>query len=173
MTLQPRILYLLRHAKSSWSDDRLDDHDRPLATRGKDSVVRLRHHLAATGIAPDLVLCSSTRRTMMTLEGIADALPATTTVLVEAGLYGAPSGELLRRLHDVSDDAASVMLIGHNPGMEALAALLIADGDEALRRRVAEKFPTGALATLAFDGDWSDLAPADAKLVAFVVPREL
>ncbi len=109
----------------------------------------------------------------MTLEGIADALPATTTVLIEAGLYGAPSGDLLRRLHDVGDDAASVMMIGHNPGLETLAALLIADGDEHLRRRIAEKFPTGALATLTFDGDWSDLAPADATLVAFVAPREL
>lgn len=173
MTLSPRILYLLRHAKSSWTDHRLDDHDRPLAKRGEDAVVRLRHHVAATGIAPDLVLCSSARRTTMTLEGIAPALPVKSTVLIEAGLYGAPSGDLLDRLHDVSDDVASVLMIGHNPGLEMLAPILIGDGEEDLRRRVAEKFPTGALATLAFDGDWTELAPADATLAAFVVPREL
>ncbi len=173
MTLPPRTLYLLRHAKSSWTDHGLDDHDRPLAKRGEDAVIRLRHYVAATGIAPDLVLCSSARRTTTTLEGIASALPVNTTVLIEEGLYGAPSGDLLGRLHAVSDDVASVMMIGHNPGLEILAAVLIGDGEESLRRRVAAKFPTGALAILTFEGDWSELARADATLVAFVVPREL
>jgi phosphohistidine phosphatase len=171
--MQPRMLYLLRHAKSSWADDRLDDHDRPLAKRGEDAVVRLRRYVAATGIAPDLVLCSSARRATMTLEGIASALAANTTVVIEEGQYGAPSGDLLARLHEVSDDVSGVMLIGHNPGLESLAALLIADGDQTLRRRLAEKFPTGALATLAFGGEWRDLGAADATLVAFVVPRDL
>lgn len=166
MTAQSRILYLLRHAKSSWTNHQLDDHDRPLAKRGEDAASRLDDYVAATGIAPDLVLCSSARRTIMTLEGIADALPANTSVLIEAGLYGAPSSDLLGRLHEVRDDAASVMMIGHNPGLETLAALLIGGGDEDLRRRVAAKFPTGALANLACDEDWSDLAPADATLVA-------
>ncbi len=80
---------------------------------------------------------------------------------------------MLGRLHEVSGDAASVMMFGHNPGLETLAGLLIGDGREDLRRRVAAKIPTGVLANLAFDEDWSDLAPADATLVAFVVPREL
>ena len=74
MTMQPRVLYLLRHAKSSWSDDRLDDHDRPLAKRGDDAVVRLRRYVAATGIAPDLVLCSTAVRAKQTLEPIAKAI---------------------------------------------------------------------------------------------------
>ncbi len=135
--------------------------------------MRLRHHMVATGIAPDLVLCSSARRTTMTLDGIASALPANTVVLIEAGLYGASSSALLGRLHEMNDDVASVLMIGHNPGLETLTSLLIGDGEQDLRRRVAAKFPTGALATLAFDGGWSDLAPADATLDAFVVPREL
>jgi phosphohistidine phosphatase len=173
VTKQPRMLYLLRHAKSSWADDRLDDHDRPLAKRGEDAVVRLRRHVVANGIAPELVLCSSARRATMTLDGIASAFPASTTALIEAGQYGASSGDLLARLHGVSDDVAGAMLIGHNPGLESLAALLIGDGEQTLRRRLAEKFPTGALATLAFDGAWRDLRPGDASLVAFVVPRDL
>lgn len=173
MTSQPRIVYLLRHAKSSWSNHRLDDHDRPLANRGQDAVNRLRRYVTEADIAPELVLCSSARRTVMTLEGIASALPADANVEIETGLYGAPSHQLLDRLHDVSDDVASLLLIGHNPGLEALASFLIGGGDEELRQRVAAKFPTGALATLAFDGRWSDVAPADATLQAFVVPREL
>ena len=173
MTMQPRTLYLLRHAKSSWADDRLDDHDRPLAKRGEDAVVRLRRHVAANGVAPDLVLCSSARRATMTMDGIAPAFPATTAVIVEASQYGASSGDLLARLHAVGDDVAGAMLIGHNPGLESLAALLTGEGDQALRRRLAEKFPTGALATLEFGGAWRDLGPGDATLVAFVVPRDL
>jgi phosphohistidine phosphatase len=173
VTMQPRVLYLLRHAKSSWADDRLDDHDRPLATRGEDAVVRLRRYVAATGIAPDLVLCSTARRATMTLEGIAPALAANTTILVERGQYGASSGDLLARLHGVGDEVSGVMLIGHNPGLESLAALLVADGEPTLRQRLEEKFPTGALATLAFDGEWRHLGAADATLAAFVVPRDL
>jgi phosphohistidine phosphatase len=173
VTSRSRILYVLRHAKSSWSNHQLDDHDRPLAKRGQNAVNRLRRYVTEAGVAPDLVLCSSARRTVMTLEGIASALPADTNVHIEASLYCATSDQLLGRLHDVSDDTASVLLIGHNPGLETLVSLLIGDGDEALRLRVAAKFPTGALATLAFDGRWSDLAPADATLQAFVVPRAL
>ena len=173
MTSRPRMLYLLRHAKSSWSDDGLDDHDRPLAKRGEEAVVRLRRHIAGAGVAPELVLCSSARRTTMTLEGIAPAFPASTTIVIEEGVYGAPADRLLARLHDVGDDLASVLLIGHNPGLESLAVMLVGHGAAELRRRIAEKFPTGALASLAFDGGWHDLAAAGATLQAFVVPREL
>jgi phosphohistidine phosphatase len=173
MTSQSRILYLLRHAKSSWSNHRLDDHDRPVSKRGQDALNRLLHYVTEADIAPELVLCSSARRTVMTLEGIASALPADINVSIETGLYGAPSHQLLDRLHGVSDDVASLLLIGHNPGLDALASLLVGGGDEELRQRVAATFPTGALATLAFDGRWSDLAPSDATLHAFVVPREL
>jgi phosphohistidine phosphatase len=166
-------LFLLRHAKSSWSDGRLDDHDRPLASRGEDAVERVRRHLAAAGIAPALVLCSSARRTVMTLEGVAPAFPATTTVLVEPGLYAASSRRLLSRLHDVDEGVGSVMVIAHNPGLEQLVQVLAGSGDEELRRRAAAKFPTGALAELSFEGPWADLDAGGARLASFVVPREL
>ena len=167
-----RVLYLLRHAKSSWSSAELDDHDRPLAGRGRDAVRRIRRHVTEAGIAPELVLCSSARRTVMTLEGIADALPAKVDVQIEEGLYAASSGRLLARLHEVGD-VTGVLLIGHNPGLEMLADNLVGGGDSGLRRQLESKFPTGALATLTFDGPWSGLAPGGATLAAFVVPREL
>ncbi len=87
----PRILHLLRHTKSSWSNRRLDDHDRPLAKRGQDAVARLRRYVTETGIAPELVLCSSARRTVMTLQGIASALPADTHVDIEAACTPRPA----------------------------------------------------------------------------------
>lgn len=170
----PRRLYLLRHAKSSWADPGLDDHDRPLAARGEDAVDRLRRHLDGRPDAPELVLTSSARRTTATVEGIAAALPSGTEVRVEGELYAASGAALLARLRRVADEVASVMLVGHNPGLEDLALQLVgpAAGDEGVRR-MATKFPTGALATIAFAGSWSDLGPGTAMLESFVVPRDL
>jgi phosphohistidine phosphatase len=168
-----RRLYLLRHAKSSWAEPGLGDHDRPLAPRGEKAVRRIRDHLAASDDAPELVLCSSARRTRMTCEGIADALPAGVDTRIEEPLYAASSGDLLARLRGVADDTGGVMLIGHNPALEKLAGLLVGSGDAAMRARMVTKFPTGALATMTFTGSWADLGPGAATLEAFVVPRDL
>jgi phosphohistidine phosphatase len=169
-----RRLYLLRHAKSSWSDPNLDDHARPLAPRGEEAVRRLHRHLARhPDAAPELVLCSSARRTTMTLDGILGALPARIDMRIEDGLYAASGGRLLERLRQVADGVSGVMLIGHNPGLEDLAFLLVGADDDEITRRMATKFPTGALATLTFAGSWAALAPGTATLESFVVPRDL
>ena len=168
-----RRLYALRHAKSSWSDPSLGDHARPLAPRGEEALRRLRRHLARSAVAPDLVLCSSARRTTMTLDGIAAALPARIDTRIEDELYAASSRELLERLHRIADDVSGVMVIGHNPGLEDLALLLVGPADGGVYRRMATKFPTGALATLTFSGSWAKLAPGTATLESFVVPRDL
>jgi phosphohistidine phosphatase len=166
-------VFLLRHAKSSWSDPALEDHDRPLAPRGVDAVQRMRRHFANAGISPQLVLCSSAARTVATLEGIRAALSPLTLVKVEPGLYAASQPQLLRRLRLVDDDVTSVLVIGHNPGLEDLAAELVGSGDDTARQRMDAKFPTGALAALSFDVAWADLAPGVARLESFVVPRDL
>jgi phosphohistidine phosphatase len=166
-------LHLLRHAKSSWADAGLDDHDRPLAPRGEKAARRIGEYLATTPHPPELVLCSSARRTTMTLAGIAPALPAEVETSIEDVLYGASSGELLERVRRVSDDVAVVMLIGHNPGVEDLAQLLVGSGDASLRARLATKYPTGALATISFSGAWAALGPGRATLDGFVVPSDL
>jgi phosphohistidine phosphatase len=131
----------------------------------------MARHLASTGAEPALVLCSSSRRTLETLERIGPALGPQAEVLVEDELYAASSGRLLARLRLVPDDVPSVLLIGHNPGLEDLAASLAGRG-EALDRLQA-KFPTGALATLELPGAWSALQPGSGELVDYVVPREL
>ena len=92
-------------------------------------------------------------------------------MLVEPELYTARWDALLDRLHEVRDDAQSVLLIGHNPAIQDLALSLARGGPEI--GRVGRKFPTAALATLSFDGSWRELAPRDAELVAFVKPKEL
>jgi phosphohistidine phosphatase len=141
-----------------------------LASRGRRDAKRIAKHLAGFEFQPELVLCSSAVRTRETLELIRPAL-GNSKVLFEDGLYGASSDELLGRIRVVPDAVGSVMLIGHNPGLEQLALLLASSGDEL--RGLETKFPTAALATLAVETTWSRLAPGDAILTAYIVPKQL
>ena len=163
-------LFLLRHAKSSWDDPGLDDHDRPLAARGRRASALIAEHLRREQIEPALVLCSSARRTRETLERVTPQLdPA--EVRIERGLYGASSEDLLQRLRRVPDEVESVMLVGHQPAIQELALDLASGGSEL--EQVKAKFPTAALATLTFAGAWSELGHRGAELVAYVRPKQL
>ena len=164
-------LYLLRHAKSSWDDPTRADHDRPLAPRGRPAAKVMAKHLGRKGIAPELVLCSPSRRTRQTLTRIAQGLGKNADARIEAELYAASAAVLLEVLHEVPDEVESVMLIGHNPGIQDLALSLARPGSKSAR--VRSKFPTAALATLELNGTWRELAPGSAELVSFVKPKEL
>jgi phosphohistidine phosphatase len=157
-------LYLLRHAKSSWDDPGLDDHDRPLAPRGVRNAAALAEHLRAGQIVPELVLCSTAQRARETLAALLPAFDGETEILVERGLYGASAGELLERLHAVPEAVASTMVVAHNPGLEELAARLA--GDEA-----PERLPTAALVELAGGGTWAALGESPCRVVSSTVPR--
>jgi phosphohistidine phosphatase len=161
-------LYLLRHAKSSWDEPGRPDRERPLAPRGVRDAKRVAEHLRRQRVVPELVFCSPAVRTRETLELVLPAL-AGVAVHVEDELYGARSEALLERLRTVPEEVGSVMLIGHNPALQDLALTLASDN--ALRERVAAKFPTAALATLALPS-WR-LSPGDGELVDYVVPKEL
>ncbi len=130
----------------------------------------LAGHLRREAISPALVLCSSAVRARQTLEAIMPAL-GSPEVVIDDRLYGASSGQLLERLREVPDDTASVLLIGHQPAIQELALALAGDGAELASVRA--KFPTAALATLVFAGEWSGLAPGRAELAGFVKPNEL
>ncbi len=155
-------LYILRHAKSSWKDLSLADHNRPLSGRGRRAADAMADHLRAERIEPQLVLCSSSARTRETLA----RLGLQTAVEVESELYAAGHDALIVRLRDVPAGVDSVLVIGHNPGMQDLS-IALAGGPH-------EKFPTGALATVELDiGDWRALAPGRGRLIDFTRPREL
>ena len=166
-----KTLYLLRHAKSSWDDPSLADRDRPLAPRGRRASKTIAGYLQRQAITPSLVLCSSSRRTRETLEQISAALGKGADVRIEESLYATSATRLLKRLRTVDSRVSSVMMIGHDPAIKELALNLAGSGRQLERLR--EKFPTGALATLAFRGSWSDLRRGTTELVAFVKPREL
>ena len=168
-----KVLYLLRHAKSSWSDGSLPDHDRPLGPRGKKATRALVRHLAGTGAEPALVLCSTALRARQTLDGVLPALGAEVDVWYEDSLYGASDDELLARLRKLPPAVPSAMVVGHNPGLADLAVELVGGGDEAALARLHTKFPAGALASLGGIESWQALGPGAASLTGFVVPRDL
>jgi len=162
---QTRTLLLLRHAKSSWDDPSLADHDRPLAPRGRRAAERIGELLRDQGIEISLVLCSSARRARETLE----LAQPPGEVQIEQELYGASARQLLDRIRRVPDEVESLMLIGHNPAVEELALGLAADRSEL----EGAKFPTGALVTFSVNEPWQGLAPGEATLTGFVKPRDL
>lgn len=166
-----RSLLLVRHAKSSWDDPSLADHDRPIAPRGARALPLLRDHVARLDAPPELVLCSTARRTVDTLAGIRPALPPDARIEIEPMLYGATAGSILRRLQLVESAVGGAMVIGHNPGMQDLAIGLTGAGDLDLRAQVRAKLPTAAAVTLSFEGTWDELAAGSAHLDDFFTPR--
>jgi phosphohistidine phosphatase len=160
-------LHILRHAKSSWDDEGLPDHERPLAPRGEKAAARIAEHVRSEGIAPELVLCSTALRTRQTLAALLPVLPGDVEVRLEDELYGASLDGLLARLREIDDSVGAVLVIGHNPTLHALALALTGRGD------VLDRFPTGALATVGLAGPWTELGEGKGELEGFVVPREL
>lgn len=170
-TAMRRHLVLVRHAKSAWDDPSLADHDRPLAGRGIKALPRIRDHLALAAHAPELVLCSTSRRTMDTLAGIEAAWSDEARIETERAFYDANADALLGRLRRVGSDIGCAMVIGHNPALQELAISLVGAGDPERLARLAAKLPTGATATLSFEGAWGDLGAGTARLDDFFTPR--
>jgi len=167
-----RTVFLLRHAKSSWSDPTLQDIDRPLAPRGERAAKKIAGYVRRKEIRPARVLCSPSVRTRRTLEVIQPSLGKSCTVEFVPALYAASRKELLRQVQALPDDIESVMLIGHNPGLQELALALASRGADL--PKLGEALPTGALATLVADCEsWTALKPGEAELVDYVVPRDL
>lgn len=171
-----RQLLLLRHAKSSWDDRDLSDHARPLNPRGQQAADAMRETMKRLGLAPDLVLVSSAKRTQQTMEALE---PWAETPLVDTldSLYLASAPTLLATLQEVAETVRSVMVVGHNPGLHELAMMLI--GAHAMTlgnqdmRRLAEGYPSGALAEFTVPGPWHTLGEGGGRLVRFVCPRDL
>lgn len=164
-------LLLLRHAKSSWAND-LPDKDRPLNARGERAATLIGAYMRQAGLIPDLTLCSTAVRTRETLSWVEAAIGTQLTVDYQPGLYLASGGEIVDALCTVPDDIRTVLLVGHNPGMEQAALALSQPDDEGLRESIATKYPTGALTVIDFDVDnWRDIDTG--KLIDFKKPKTL
>lgn len=164
-----RRLVLLRHAKSSWEQE-LPDADRPLSPRGRRDAFAAGHWLAEHVGRPDLVLCSTAVRTRQTWTRVCEAEPAvlgTAPVRFEATIYEASSDTLLNLVRRPPDEVATVVLVGHGPGLPDLA--------ERLNRAAGEgpigQYRTSAITVYTTSGAWHELAPGTATLIAYEVPR--
>lgn len=166
-----RRLLLLRHAKSSWADPGVRDHDRPLNARGRTAAPLVGGYLRTHDLVPDRVLCSSARRTCETL-ALLD-LPGSVDIEVEHDLYLAYEETVLDLVRETDDAVATLMVVGHNPTTHDVALGLAGGGDPDALARLGQKYPTGALAVLGIAGGWRDLAAGTATLERFVTPREL
>src|SRR5437016_3189346 len=134
----------------------------------------MRKYLRKAAIQPDVVICSPARRTRQTLREIEPALGRDVTVRIEPQVYAGGAAALAGLVGESADSASSVMLIGHNPSLQDLALSLTVGGNEALLARLAEKFPTGALAVITLPRQsWHDLEEGGGTLKALVLPRDL
>lgn len=170
-------LMLLRHAKSDWDDPKVDDRDRPLSDRGRNDAQRMGKYLRAEELEPALVVCSTSTRTRETWDLVAPELKTKPKVRFERGVYLAAWPSLLALVLSTPANVPSVMLIGHNPGFEQLAAVLSGPPRNAEEREwqtsMAKKYPTCALAVLEFAGEWRGVKEGGGRLTDFTRPKDL
>jgi phosphohistidine phosphatase len=169
-----KSILLWRHAKSSWGNPGLADHERPLNGRGQLAAEIMAAHIAQLPDRPDLILCSTALRARQTLTPLLDRLAPAPPTSIETGLYLASEQALLERLLALPRETGRVLMIGHNDGMWLLASELVRKGSAPALAAVRDKFPTGALAVFeAPIESWAELAPGRTSLVSFVRPRDL
>lgn len=160
-------VYLLRHAKASADSPTFDDRDRPLNARGHDDAPLIAREMKVRGHVPDLILCSSARRTQDTCRHVLETLGPEIQADFDPALYLADDNEILEAIHSADPSAAAVLVIGHNPGLEELAASLGKDGGPG-------SFPTAALAVFRFDvADWSQVRRKGGAFADFLTPKML
>ena len=162
-----KTLYLLRHAKSSWSFDELSDQERPLNDRGRDDAPLMGQALAKRRICPDLVVSSPAVRAMSTAVLVAREMQyAHDKIVVEPGIYGADVDDLLAIIHNLPDVAGAVLLVGHNPTITETA--------NELSPSAINEMPTAAVVCLRFDCDkWAEVSKANAEFYFYDYPRNV
>ncbi|MGO4649141.1 histidine phosphatase family protein [Nocardia sp. 2YAB30] len=161
-----RTLILMRHGKSAYPDG-IGDHERPLAPRGQREAGLAGRWLRETQPPIDAVRCSTAIRTRQTLV----ATWITAPVVFEAGIYEAAPPSLIELIQLSDDDVATLLVIGHAPGMPWTAWELASNRDSAPAVELSRKFPTSALAVLEFDRPWADIDPGTGELTHFHIPR--
>jgi phosphohistidine phosphatase len=167
------ILSIMRHAKSSWDQPGVEDFARPLNDRGRKAARRVGHELKHRHVRFDHVLASPAARVRETLLELADGYGELPAIAFDERLYGAGIGTLLDVLRSVPAQVHSPLLVGHNPGLHELVLTLTQGGGD-LRRQVAAKFPTAAVAIITSPAErWDELEPGSGEIVELILPREV
>lgn len=167
-------LLLMRHAKSSWSEQGMDDFDRPLNERGHMTGDEMSIYLAKCYPLPDQIICSNAQRTRETLGHLLKAYRHPMTVALSRAIYEASYASIMQLIHDVDETVQTLMVVGHNPGIEEMAFALCRDGEAKAFERLNSKYPTAACAHLTIDvAKWSDLTRGSAFLKDFISPKTI
>lgn len=170
-----RRLYLMRHGKALKSKKEKKDVFRPLMKRGRKDVKKIRNLMRDRQVQPDLILCSPAVRTMETLTGLKKAFGMTEVVFIDE-LYMADADDILRILRRIAPDKHDVLLIGHNPGLQDFLPMVCdwePNDEEMHPHRIADGFPTSALACLDVSEPWQKLGNTPVRLKAFVYSSDL
>jgi phosphohistidine phosphatase len=167
-------LYLLRHAKAGWAEPGMRDFDRPLTERGRRDAAAMGMAMRASGLVPDLVLCSGARRARETWECVAGTIgPVPAPPAFTDSLYSCTASGYLSIVRKTADGLSSLLVIGHNPMIEDVATACAAEGDDAELAALASGFPTSALAVLQFPRQLAEAAPGAGSLTTFLTPAML
>jgi len=172
-------LYIYRHAKSSWDDETLDDFERPLSKRGRRAALDMAQWMIAGGYQSDLVLCSGATRAHQTWQRLKSAGFVFGKHETSSLLYMASLPELNGILHNTPDTVSSLMIIGHNPGLQMWIKSLISclNGDKktvSSLQMIMDKFPTAGFLHIKFDvTTWRDIAPLSGVLYCYMTPKLL
>lgn len=166
---------LLRHAKSGWDDPVARDFDRPLNAKGKRAAQRIGQYLRDQRIAFDHVVASPAIRVVETIEYLGDGAVEKLNPAWDKRLYLASAVSLLDVIQEANDGYDSLLLVGHNPGLEDLVLMMVPDAPgDGTRDQVEEKFPTASIAEITFPVDrWEDVRPNGGTISLFVRPRDL
>lgn len=167
-------LLLLRHARAQARDPARPDSERPLSEDGRATARRVGAYISDQEFVPDRVLCSAARRARETLECVQSGWESSPPVRFEEALYSAGPDEILALLKTLGTATGTVMVVGHNPAVEQLAARLAREGNRGSIRRMAASFPAGALAVFELTAaDWHALGAGESWLRRFVCPNDL
>ena len=152
----------------------MPDRDRPLNARGREAAPKVAAHMFSRDLVPQRALVSTAVRTRETWTLMTPFFRHKPETLFEGRLYESTPHTILSVIKETPDSIKSLLVLGHNPGLQTLALALTGAGDDKARARLAEKFPTGALAVIDFIvGPWSALRPGTGRLERFVTPHEL
>lgn len=169
-----RRLILLRHAKSDWSAPGTPDRERVLSQRGTKAARLIGRYLAEHELVPAHAIVSTAERTRQTWQLLGEAVTAPPSVVFDDRIYEAAPADILAAIADVPKAAATLIVVGHNPGLQSLALMLAGAGNNKARKALVEKYPTGGIAVIDFDlPDWSAVSPGSGRLERFVTPRAI
>ncbi len=165
-----RTLILVRHAKSSWDFD-VDDHQRPLSGRGRRDAKAVGRLLTDLSLRPDRVLCSTAARTRETWNGAMAGGASAGEVRFDRAIYHAWVPELVSLVRQTPESIATLMMIGHAPGIPDLVDHLCVRTISAEWVKLDHKFPTSGLVVIKVPGPWTEIGKGRAALSRFEVPR--